>query len=50
MQRLQSWEAHLLHGDTHRLRRKLFDYWVFVRGEKGEGITARELLEDEDLF
>ena len=50
VQRLQSWEAHLMHGDTHRLRRKLFDYWVFVRGEKEEGITARELLEDEDLF
>ena len=50
VQRLQSWEAHLLHGDTHRLRRKLFDYWVFVRGEKAEGVTARELLENEDLF
>ncbi len=50
VQRLQSWEAHLLHGDTHRLRRKLFDYWVFVRGEEKEGITARELLEEDELF
>ncbi|MDA0265494.1 MAG: RNA-directed DNA polymerase [Cyanobacteria bacterium] len=31
VQRLQSWEAHLLHGDTHRLRRKLFDQLVFSR-------------------
>ena len=29
VQRLQSWEAHLLHGDTHRLRRRLFDQLVF---------------------
>lgn len=29
VQRLQSWEAHLLHGDTHRLRRRLFDDLVF---------------------
>jgi RNA-directed DNA polymerase len=31
IQRLQSWEAHLLHGDTHRLRRRLFDQLVFSR-------------------
>lgn len=29
VQRLQSWEAHLMHGDTHRLRRKLFDAYSF---------------------
>jgi len=29
IQRLQSWEAHLLHGNTHRLRRRLFDQLVF---------------------
>ncbi|PSB01631.1 RNA-directed DNA polymerase [Merismopedia glauca] len=29
MQRLQSWEAHLKHGDTYRLRRAIFDRWVF---------------------
>lgn len=29
VQRLQSWEAHLLHGDTHRLRRRLFNELVF---------------------
>jgi retron-type reverse transcriptase len=31
IQRIQSWEAHLKHGDTYRLRRKLFDYWSFSR-------------------
>jgi hypothetical protein len=31
--RLQSWEAHLKHGDTYRLRRKLFDYWSFSQIE-----------------
>jgi RNA-directed DNA polymerase len=36
VQRLQSWEAHLKHGDTWRLRREVFDYWVFVRGEEEE--------------
>ncbi|NJL39792.1 MAG: RNA-directed DNA polymerase [Leptolyngbyaceae cyanobacterium RM1_406_9] len=30
VQRLQSWEAHLLHGDTHRLRRRLFDQLIFT--------------------
>jgi retron-type reverse transcriptase len=34
VQRLQSWEAHLKHGDTYRLRREVFDYWVFVREEE----------------
>ncbi len=29
-QRLQSWEAHLMHGDTHRLRRLVFDRWRFT--------------------
>jgi RNA-directed DNA polymerase len=29
IQRLQSWEAHLLHGDTHRLRRQISDFWIF---------------------
>ncbi|MEN8443620.1 MAG: hypothetical protein ABG776_01270, partial [Cyanobacteria bacterium J06555_13] len=50
VQRLRSWEAHLMHGDTHRLRRKLFDYWVFVRGDIDE-VTAHQLLNDEnELF
>ncbi|MEM9005709.1 MAG: reverse transcriptase domain-containing protein [Cyanobacteria bacterium P01_F01_bin.86] len=31
VQRLQSWEAHLKHGDTHRLRRYIFDATVFSR-------------------
>ena len=30
VQRLRSWEAHLRHGDTQRLRRRLFDELVFV--------------------
>lgn len=29
IQRLQSWEAHLLHGDTYHLRHHIFDTWVF---------------------
>jgi len=29
--RLQSWEAHLFHGNTCGLRRSLFDYWVFSK-------------------
>ena len=48
VQRLRSWEAHLMHGDTHRLRRKLFDYWVFQRGDMGD-VTAQQLLEEADL-
>lgn len=28
-QRIQSWEAHLKHGDTYRLRRSIFDFWRF---------------------
>lgn len=31
IQRLQSWEAHLKHGDTYQLRRKIFDEWIFQR-------------------
>jgi RNA-directed DNA polymerase len=30
-QRLQSWEAHLKHGDTYQLRRAIFDQLVFCR-------------------
>jgi RNA-directed DNA polymerase len=29
IQRLRSWEAHLLHGDTCRLRRDIFDQLIF---------------------
>ncbi len=31
IQRLQSWEAHLKHGDTYQLRRQIFDTLVFSR-------------------
>jgi RNA-directed DNA polymerase len=39
VQRLQSWEAHLLHGDTYRLRHSIFDATVFrrAREEDSEG-------------
>ncbi|NEQ48496.1 MAG: RNA-dependent DNA polymerase [Leptolyngbya sp. SIOISBB] len=47
IQRLQSWEAHLLNGDTQRLRRDIFDQLVFcppplmeesgVRSQEGRG-------------
>lgn len=30
IQRLQSWEAHLKHGDTYRLRRSIFNRWGFL--------------------
>lgn len=29
-QRLQSWEAHLKHGSTYKLRKNIFDYWIFT--------------------
>jgi retron-type reverse transcriptase len=31
IERIQSWEAHLKHGDTYQLRKQIFDYWVFSR-------------------
>ncbi len=34
IQRLQSWEAHLKHGDTYRLRRSVFDYWTFSKSDQ----------------
>ncbi len=34
VQRLQSWEAHLKHGDTHRLRRQIFERYRFSRGDE----------------
>lgn len=33
IQRLKSWEAHLLHGDTYQLRHSIFDYWSFSKDE-----------------
>ena len=44
VQRIRSWEAHLLHGDTYRLRRKLFDRYVFVKGEEA---YIKRLVEEE---
>ncbi len=31
IERLQSWSAHLSHGDTYRLRQEIFNYWIFSR-------------------
>jgi RNA-directed DNA polymerase len=42
VQRLQSWEAHLMHGDTHRLRRKLFDAYSFRLKEDRDQCKARK--------
>lgn len=36
VQRLQSWEAHLLHGDTYCLRRSIFDATIFRLREESE--------------
>ncbi len=33
VQRLQSWEAHLKHGNTYRLRQKVFERHTFIRHE-----------------
>lgn len=50
VQRLQSWEAHLKHGDTYRLRRKVFDFHTFRRVnnlgedplEENEGLNSEK--------
>lgn len=31
IQRLQSWEAHLKHGDTYKLRKSIFNQYGFIR-------------------
>ena len=36
VQRIRSWEAHLMHADTHRLRRKVFDSYIFRRKRKSD--------------
>lgn len=40
-QRLQSWEAHLLHGDTWRLRQQIFNSLVFA-GSWESGAKSQE--------
>lgn len=44
IQRLQSWEAHLLNGDTQRLRRDVFDQLVFCPPPLMEepGVSSQE--------
>ncbi|EKU96983.1 Retron-type reverse transcriptase [Leptolyngbya sp. PCC 7375] len=41
VQRLQSWEAHLKHGDTYRLRQRVFERHTFVREEES-GVREQE--------
>ncbi|MEM9091269.1 MAG: RNA-directed DNA polymerase [Cyanobacteria bacterium P01_F01_bin.53] len=36
VQRLQSWEAHLKHGDTYRLRQRVFEHHTFMREKQAE--------------
>lgn len=45
VQRLQSWEAHLLHGDTEQLRRSIFDAWVFTRVSASDKLTAKTFID-----
>lgn len=33
IQRIQSWEAHLKHGDTYQLRKNIFNTWTFSRSD-----------------
>lgn len=33
VERLQSWESHLKHGDTYYLRKSIFDYWIFCKNK-----------------
>ena len=42
-QRLQSWDAHLQHGDTYRLRQRIFQHWTFTGGAKGDRGVLPEL-------
>ncbi len=49
VQRLRSWEAHLMHGDTHRLRRKLFDAYAFRRKDEAEAKGERLGGRSQDL-
>lgn len=43
VQRLQSWEAHLMHGDTHRLRRRIFNELVFRKRKRKARSQKREI-------
>lgn len=42
VQRLHSWEAHLMHGDTYRLRRQIFNSTVFRREGSEQSILNFE--------
>lgn len=50
VQRLQSWEAHLRHGDTYRLRQTIFDRWVFTAPPEPISIKISESLEPSRMF
>ncbi|MEP0921231.1 RNA-directed DNA polymerase [Leptolyngbya sp. ST-U4] len=45
VQRLQSWEAHLRHGDTHQLRRQIFDRWIFTAPPEPSSLKISASLE-----
>ncbi|MFM7439424.1 MAG: hypothetical protein ACKO2V_12600, partial [Snowella sp.] len=34
VQRIQSWEAHLLKAHTDGLRRSIFNYWAFSKNDR----------------
>jgi RNA-directed DNA polymerase len=42
IQRLQSWEAHLFHGNTCGLRRSIFDYWEFSKDESYRRVIKKK--------
>jgi RNA-directed DNA polymerase len=50
VKKLQSWESHLKHGDTYRLRRKVFDHHSFVRQEQAESpITKNDIKLNKEI-
>jgi RNA-directed DNA polymerase len=42
VRRLQSWESHLKHGNTYRLRRKVFDQHTFTKFDQTEKIRKKD--------
>ena len=50
IQRLQSWEAHLLHGDTYHLRRQICDRWHFTPPPEPISVKILAALEPDWEF
>lgn len=48
VQRLQSWEAHLMHGDTHRLRRHVFDATVFQKNQIASAGSSKSCAKEKE--